>query len=144
MAHCLTTGEIAKHLHVAVNTVKRWISDGKIRAFLTPGGHFRIDKGEFEGFMMRYGPPSGHEKVLAVDDPSQIDIPVDALSTEGYIVDSSADGYEALIKIGEFKPDLIIIDPVMPWLDGVEAIKRIRDNPTTKEPVAQTPFTGVV
>ncbi|MBI5286972.1 MAG: response regulator [Deltaproteobacteria bacterium] len=136
MAHVLTTGEVAKNLHVTVNTVKRWISEGRLEAFTTPGGHFRIMEEDFKRFLERYGPSSTPKRVLVVDDdPGGIRLIVDTLSTmgEGYIIDTATDGYDALIKIGELKPHLLILDIRMPHLDGIEVIKRIRKGTTTKD-----------
>ncbi|OGP30198.1 MAG: hypothetical protein A2073_05245, partial [Deltaproteobacteria bacterium GWC2_42_11] len=108
---------------------------GKIRAFLTPGGHYRIKEDEFERFMDKYVHSPNPEKILIVeDDPVQRKLLMDTLSAmeENYILGSSEDGYDALIKVGEFQPDLLITDIIMPKLDGVAVIKKIRSNAVTK------------
>lgn len=70
------------------------------------------------------------EKVLVVDDEKNIaDTLVYALNREGYLVDTAYDGREALIKVEKFKPDVIILDLMLPEIDGYEVCKRInKDN----------------
>lgn len=70
------------------------------------------------------------EKVLVVDDEKNIaGTLVYALNKEGYIVETAYDGKEALQKVNEFKPDIIILDLMLPEIDGYEVCKRInKDN----------------
>ncbi|HYM30530.1 MAG TPA: phosphate regulon transcriptional regulator PhoB [Candidatus Cybelea sp.] len=54
------------------------------------------------------------------------------LEKEGYAVDEAADGQEALIKVAESKPDLILLDWMLPQLSGLEVCRQIRRNPETR------------
>lgn len=134
MVRFLSTGDVANRFNVTVNTVKKWIAEGKLNASVTPGGHYRVEAKEFKRFLDRYNPSPAKNKMLIVDDdPLHLKMVVDALSSENsYILDISTDGYDALIKIGEFNPDLLITDIRMPNLDGLEVIKRVRHGQATK------------
>lgn len=72
-------------------------------------------------------------KVLVVEDE---DILLTALSEElksgGYEVDGAGDGVEGLEKVKSFKPDLILLDLLMPKMDGMEMLKKLRENDETK------------
>jgi CheY-like chemotaxis protein len=71
-------------------------------------------------------------KILVVDDvEANIDILVDALE-EDYDVSVAMDGESALEAIGEDKPDLILLDIMMPGIDGYEVCKRIKQDPETE------------
>jgi len=60
-----------------------------------------------------------HEKILIVDDSRQIvELVQMLLEQEGYTVSAAFDGVEALRSVKEFKPDLIILDIMMPYIDG--------------------------
>ncbi|MBN2407060.1 MAG: helix-turn-helix domain-containing protein [Elusimicrobia bacterium] len=52
-----TTFDIAKMLHVYSGTVARWIDDGKITAYVTPGGHRRVNGKDLKKFLMEYNMP---------------------------------------------------------------------------------------
>ena len=56
-ASSLTTGDAARHLSVSPNTVKRWIAAGALRAYTTPGGHWRIPFDSFASFLSERGLP---------------------------------------------------------------------------------------
>ncbi|KIS03399.1 response regulator YycF [Paucilactobacillus wasatchensis] len=72
------------------------------------------------------------KKVLVVDDEKPIsDIIKFNLSKEGYEVIVAYDGEEALEKVEDEKPDLIILDLMLPKIDGLEVAKRVRANHTT-------------
>ncbi len=137
-----TTGEVASMCHVTINAVKKWIASGKLNAFRTPGGHFRIDKVDFQSFIDKYKFNDNIEiaatnnKVLIVDDePNVLEYIKDALeaSERDYEIETAVDGYDALIKVGEFTPDLLIIDIRMPRLDGIEVCKRLKSNKQTRD-----------
>jgi len=71
-------------------------------------------------------------KILVVDDvEANIDILVDALE-EDYDVSVAMDGESALEAVSEDKPDLILLDIMMPGIDGYEVCKRIKQDPETK------------
>ena len=68
------------------------------------------------------------KKILVVDDEESIRfLYKEELEEEGYIVECAKDGEEALKKLPIFRPDLISLDIKMPVMDGIEALKRIRE-----------------
>jgi DNA-binding response OmpR family regulator len=64
--------------------------------------------------------------LLVEDDPFVVDIYVTKLESAGFSVDVAEDGDETLRKLKEKKPDLMILDIVLPNIDGWELLKRIR------------------
>jgi len=68
------------------------------------------------------------KSILIVDDEESIRfLYKEELEEEGYIVECAQNGEEALEKLSIFKPDLISLDIKMPVMDGIEALKRIRE-----------------
>jgi len=66
-------------------------------------------------------------RILVVDDdPEIVSFVRRGLAYEGYKVDTAADGSEALAKAREKEPDLVILDIMMPGIDGLEVSKRLR------------------
>ena len=71
-------------------------------------------------------------KILVVDDtPQNLKLLGDLLSVKGYSVSTAANGEEALAKVAAEKPDLVLLDVMMPGISGYEVCKRIRANPET-------------
>lgn len=74
------------------------------------------------------------KKILAVDDEKHIVRLVQInLEKEGYEVATANTGREALEKVAEFQPDLIVMDVMMPEMDGLEALSRLKADPATSE-----------
>jgi two-component system alkaline phosphatase synthesis response regulator PhoP/two-component system response regulator VicR len=72
-------------------------------------------------------------KILAVDDERHIVRLIQVnLERAGYEVVTAYDGREALKKIEEEKPDMVVLDVMMPYMDGFETLKQIRANPQTR------------
>lgn len=69
------------------------------------------------------------KKILIVDDEKPIsDIMKFNLTKEGYEVHVAADGEEALQKVDEVHPDLILLDLMLPKMDGLEVARQVRKN----------------
>ncbi|MBI2207059.1 MAG: response regulator [Candidatus Rokubacteria bacterium] len=133
----LTTGEVGELLQVSIPTVKRWIRDGHLKGFQTAGGHFRVTADDLERFRTsRQIPttPDAETRVLIVDDDQQLrQTLLEVLSAEPtYRVEVAGDGYEGLIKVGAFRPHLLVLDIRMPGLDGFQVCKRVKADPVTK------------
>lgn len=136
----LTTGQAARHCQVSLPALKHWIRDGRFAAIKTPGGHARIEVKEFQRFLKQYGMPvypgpRSEARILIVDDePTIVDLLVDVLTRDPrrFKLETATDGYEALIKVGAFKPSLLILDVVMPKLDGIEVCRRLKGSPETQ------------
>ncbi len=139
----ITTGEAASHCRVSLQALRRWIRDGRLKAFQTPGGHARIEVAEFRRFLKACGLPpypSGEERaiprVLVVeDDPDVLQILTGLLAGQPrrLVVETAVDGYDALIKVGTFRPSFLIMDVVMPKLDGLEVCRRLKGGPETRD-----------
>ena len=139
-----TTSEVARYCAVTNDGVLKWIKSGKLRAFSTPGGHYRVSADDFREFLQKYDIPidesfftgaSRTRSVLVVDDEPDIREIVRRVLKEmepNLRVEEASDGYEAGIKIGSMQPDLVIMDVMMPKVDGLSLCKSIRDNPETR------------
>ncbi|MBW7956507.1 MAG: response regulator [Deltaproteobacteria bacterium] len=135
-----TTGEIASFCHVTINAVKKWIASGKLVAFRTPGGHFRVNRGDFMDFLEKFKLEVKEEmfperkKILIIDDEKEVvEFIKGALVAmgDGFSIETAGDGYEALIKVGDFKPELLVLDIRMPKIDGFEVCRRIKQDANT-------------
>ena len=137
-----TPSEIAKFCDVYPSSVNNWIKEGTLKAFSTPGGHNRIIKEDLVTFLREHKVPmpqelrEGGRHVLIVDDePSMVGMLEHALSIHPGIFtwESAANGYAALMRIGERKPDLVIIDILMPEMDGWGVIDHLKASPNTRD-----------
>jgi CheY-like chemotaxis protein len=73
-------------------------------------------------------------KILVVDDePSIVKLVTATLESRGYEVIPAYDGQEAIVEAKAHKPDLILLDVMMPHMDGTEARKRLLSDPVTKD-----------
>jgi excisionase family DNA binding protein len=135
----LTTRQAASHCRVSIPTLRRWIRAGDLGAHLTPGGHRRIDLHEFQRFLRAQGRPAypvasgARTRVLLVDDEPLVVQLLHDLLADGFVIETATDGYEALVKVGTFRPAVIILDAVLPGLDGVEACRCLRRLPETRD-----------
>src|SRR5438093_2380523 len=69
-------------------------------------------------------------KILVVDDtPKNVKLLADLLTIKGYTVVTAASGAEALKQVEAEKPDLVLLDVVMPEMSGYEVCRKIRENP---------------
>ncbi len=72
-------------------------------------------------------------KIMVVDDtPRNVKLLADLLGVKGYEVVTAASGQEALAKIDDESPDLVLLDVVMPGMSGYEVCHAIREKPATK------------
>ena len=124
----LTTHEAAKYINVTMPTVVNWIDDGSLKAYKTKGGHRRIKKDDLVDFLKKYNMPAfSKERILVVDDDASIRIGLKKVfQKEGYEVDLASDGFEAGVLIEKGKPALVVLDLIMPNLDGFSVCQYIR------------------
>ena len=131
----LTLGQAAKYLGVAQSTMRKWSDLGRVSAFYTPGGHRRYRRSDLDQFLDRSGPAataptSAHGPlVLIVDDDERLREYVRVnLEAEGYEVREAGSGPAALEALGERSPDLILLDVMMPQVDGWETLRQIQEH----------------
>lgn len=132
-----TTGEAAEVCQVSQQTIIRCFDAGRIRGFRVPGSRFRrIPREALIQFMKDNEIPldrlaSGKTRILIVDDdPEIVELFSDALKRDGrFEVRTAASGYDAGIATQEFSPDLIILDYMLPDINGNIVCRTIRQNP---------------
>jgi DNA-binding response OmpR family regulator len=74
-------------------------------------------------------------RVLIADDEPNIVMSLEFLMrSEGYVVSVAEDGEQALQEIVEFRPDLVLLDVMMPKLDGFEVLQRLRNDSSLPQP----------
>jgi len=126
----LTLGQAAKYLGVAQSTIRKWSDLGRVPAFYTPGGHRRYRRTDLDAFLERSGPgkPARGPLVLVVDDDPQVREVVRVnLEIEGYGVREAANAEEGLAAVDDDAPDLILLDVMMPQVDGWEMLRRVQE-----------------
>ena len=128
----LTLGQAAAFLGAAQSTVRKWADGGRLPAFYTPGGHRRFRRADLEAFLAGprrgSGPRSAGASVLVVDDDPGLREFIRAnLEAEGYSVREAGSASEGLAALDEEPPDLILLDVLMPRMDGWEMLRRVQE-----------------
>lgn len=137
----LSTTKVARHCHVSHAAVCNWVKAGKLKAYRTPGGQYRIEPSVLVAFMKDHGMPISEElcpkrakRVVVVDDePQVVDVAARALGPEGagYEVETAGDGYAAGRLVHSFLPDVVLLDIRMPDIDGFAVCENIKNDPAT-------------
>jgi excisionase family DNA binding protein len=125
----LTLGEAARYLGVAQSTIRKWSDTGRVRAFYTPGRHRRYRREDLDAFLESSGPGATEGPlVLIVDDDEQVREYVRVnLEAEGYDVREAGNADEGLQVLEESQPDLVLLDVMMPQVDGWEMLRRLHE-----------------
>jgi excisionase family DNA binding protein len=129
----LTLGQAAKFLGMAQSTIRKWSDNGRLPAFYTPGGHRRYRRSDLDQFLERGGTLAprrgeGRRVILIVDDDERLREFVRVnLEMEGYSVREAASAEEGLAALDEEPPDLILLDVMMPEVDGWEMLQRVQE-----------------
>lgn len=137
MKTVFTTGEAAEICKVSQQTIIRCFDAGRLKGFRVPGSRFRrIPREALIAFMKENGIPpdnlhNGKTKVLVVDDdPEIVELFVDVLDRDGrFEVQTAGSGYQAGLITAEFKPDLIILDYMLPDINGNVVCQTIKSKP---------------
>jgi excisionase family DNA binding protein len=137
MKDLLTTGEAAEICKVSQQTIIRCFDAGRLEGFRIPGSKFRrIPRLSLIKFMKENNIPldnlrSGKKKVLVVDDDDEIiELIVDILARDGrFEMKTASSGYDAGILTQQFRPDLILLDYMLPDVNGNIVCQTIRKNP---------------
>jgi excisionase family DNA binding protein len=134
MKTVFTTGEAAKICKVSQQTIIRCFDNGTLKGFRVPGSRFRrIPRDQLYQFMKDNNIPtdaldSGKRKVLIVDDDRElVELITDVLERDGrFEVRSVNNGFDAGMMVKDYHPDLIILDVMLPDINGKEVCQRVR------------------
>ena len=133
-----TTGEAAKICKVSQQTIIRCFDNGSLKGFRVPGSRFRrIPREQLFSFMRDNGIPtdaleSSKRKVLIVDDDQDlVELLVDAFERDGrFDIRTANNGFGAGMLVKEFRPDLVVLDVMLPDINGKEVCQRVRSDET--------------
>ncbi|MEZ6055885.1 MAG: response regulator [Planctomycetaceae bacterium] len=136
MKTVFTTGEAAKICKVSQQTIIRCFDSGQLKGFRVPGSRFRrIPRDVLYKFMKDNGIPtdaleSGKRKALVVDDDVElVELIRDVLIVDGrFEVRVANNGFDAGMMVKEYRPDVIILDVMLPDINGKEVCQRVRSD----------------
>ena len=137
-----TTFEVARLCGVFHTTVINWVNKGKLKARVTPGGHRRIPLSELVPFMKKYEMPipvdieDPHKLVLVLDDEPMMTKLLEKgfqKYKDRYAVAVANNPVDALVMIGKKLPHLLVVDLLMPVMDGFQVCQILKSNPATKD-----------
>ena len=137
MKTVFTTGEAAKICKVSQQTIIRCFDSGQLKGFRVPGSRFRrIPRDILFRFMKDNGIPtdsleSGKRKALVVDDDEElVELIRDVLESDGrFEVRVVNNGFDAGMMVKEYHPDIIVLDVMLPDINGKEVCQRVRSDP---------------
>lgn len=126
-----TTFEVAKICNANITSIKNWISQGELRAFRTPGGHYRIERDVLDAFLKRHGMPNpfvlgqSRDVLLAHRDADLAEALAGILGS-GYRYRMCADAVDALVQMGQNTPDIAVLDERVSPMDTLALCRRMR------------------
>jgi len=131
-----TTGEAAKVCKVSQQTIIRCFDNGSLKGFRVPGSRFRrIPRDLLFQFMHENGIPtdaleSGKRRVLIVDDDEDlVELLVDVFERDArFDIRTANNGFDAGMAVKEFRPDLVVLDVMLPDINGKEVCQKIRSD----------------
>src|SRR6195256_3944932 len=68
---------------------------------------------------------NGHRVLVVDDEPNIVDVITMALKFQGFTVEAAGTGQAAIAAVAEFKPDLIVLDVMLPDMEGFDVAKRL-------------------
>ena len=137
-----TTHQVSKFCGVYPTTVINWVEEEKLPAYTTPGGHRRIKRDDLIKLMKKNNMPipeelakGGKSRVLVIDDdPKILKLIATILSREeDFEVSTAESGFQAGLKISNWLPDIILLDMLMPEMDGYEVSRQLKSDERTKD-----------
>ena len=140
MNRIFTSHEVASLVQVSPSSVLKWIEQGKLRAFRTPGGHRRVACEELVDFLRAHRLPVPRElegdrvRLLVIDDEATWLRALGAFlqradsRIEVSLAESALDG---LLKVGLSRPEVVLLDSYMPGMDGLEVCRRLKASEET-------------
>lgn len=131
-----TTGEAAKICKVSQQTIIRCFDNGSLKGFRVPGSRFRrIPRDQLFNFMKDNGIPTdaledGKKKLLIVDDDQDlVELMSDAFERDGrFEIRTANNGFAAGMGVKEFRPDIVVLDVMLPDINGKEVCQRVRSD----------------
>ena len=138
MKTVFTTCEAAKICNVSQQTIIRCFDSGQLKGFRVPGSRFRrIPRDVLYRFMKDNGIQtdaleSGRRKALIVDDDEElVELIRDDFDADGrFDVREANNGFDAGMMVKEYKPDVIVLDVMLPDINGKEVCQRVRSDST--------------
>lgn len=143
----LTPQEVAEMLMVSPVTVRQWAQQGQLAALNTPGGHRRFLLEDVHRFTRerRLRRQDHALRVLIVDDDAQLAgmlLELLLSRTADIAAETAHDGFHAGAKLHTFRPDVVLLDLMMPGVNGFDVCRMLKRNPDTRaiRVVAMTGF----
>jgi len=142
MDKVFTTKQAAELLGVSLRTAQLWVESGVLKAWKTAGGHRRIARESVETLLQEKHRALGAEsdgspfRILVVEDePDILKLYQLAIKSWGLPVEvyTAKNGIEGLLRLGQFRPNVLITDLLMPSMDGVEMIRMLGTDPEYKD-----------
>ncbi len=138
-----STLEVARLLGMAVRSVQLMVDRGELEAWKTPGGHRRISRTSVEALLARRGsapagntpsssPTGSSRRVLLIEDSAHYQNLVGLLLKEEFPeleLHTAADGIAGLALYGQLQPELLLVDILLPGIDGAALITSLRSQP---------------
>ncbi len=131
-----TLAQAAKICGVSRVTIWRWVKANDLPATTTLGGHHRILKSDLNLFLQEKvfvaGDADRRNRILIVDDDTFIQkLLCRTIERCGFRVKACSNGFEAGIRVMQFRPHLIILDLFMPYMDGFQVCRLLKKDPET-------------
>ena len=136
----LSTMQVAERCGVHYTTVRRWILEGNLPAYETPGGHLRVLDTDVHAFLESrklrgWRDLTGTLRVLVVDDDAAFrESAKEFLGRQPNLrVRQAADGFAAGRQVSEFQPHVIILDLLMAGMNGLNVCRNIKASPRSRQ-----------
>lgn len=136
----ISLGKVAAYCGVTRKTILRWVNDGVLESFTLPSGHNRVQREVLLDFLEENKMPvpealqdKSRKTVLVVDDDPHIRKIIVELFKQHFDVSEAGNGIDACVSMGASPPDLLFLDNRMPYMDGTEVCKKIRQHAVLKK-----------